>query len=186
MKLKLLILLLFTNSILISQIQIIPLENKLNYLYNNDVTNYYFKDVNNELEKFTGKWKFVNDSIIVELEILKIEKKYTGGYYYEDDLQIIIRKKTFNPIQINSNKEVFSHIIIGGYFENQNKINRFNLFFTEAIDKERPMLCGHFSIVNLDFEINSKILIWNINLKELYFIKSTKLFPNRMIFEKEN
>lgn len=66
-----------------AQETITPLEN----LYYTDLTNsnttYYFKDVNNRLDKFVGVWKYETPTELFEITFLKVYHIHVSGNYYD-------------------------------------------------------------------------------------------------------
>jgi hypothetical protein len=46
---------------------------------------YYFKDLNNELDKYVGTWKYTNGTTILTIQLVKREQIFSGTWY-EDEL----------------------------------------------------------------------------------------------------
>jgi hypothetical protein len=49
-----------------------------------DYSNYYFKDLNNELDKYVGTWKYENGNTSLTIQLIKKEQVFNGRYYYDD------------------------------------------------------------------------------------------------------
>jgi hypothetical protein len=47
----------------------------------------YFKDLNNELNKFEGAWVFTNGNTSLKIVLYKVEMNYDGSEFYFDDLR---------------------------------------------------------------------------------------------------
>ncbi|AXG72270.1 hypothetical protein KORDIASMS9_04539 [Kordia sp. SMS9] len=108
---------------------IIPIENEKGFQEQDGIT-YYYKDVNGELAKFTGTWKYETATEIFEITFyLKIKKD--NGSSYEDQL-LSKFKYIQNGVEIyNTYQEIDPLNFFGGFFVQPNNTNKINLSYHE-------------------------------------------------------
>ncbi|MAX70631.1 MAG: hypothetical protein CMC76_05945 [Flavobacteriaceae bacterium] len=119
---QILLLILFCTGIISCKAQtiIVPLGSEQDYEFTSD---YYKKDVNNELEKFTGTWKYTNGSTEVIFKLKKEEQYQTTNNYYidllvgeyryiENDIEEVNTLADFDSSTISG----FQHNLSGGVF----------------------------------------------------------------------
>jgi len=164
MKNILYILVLILSTSTIAQETIIPLETLKDFNYAHSIQNsaYYFKDINNHLDKFTGTWKYETATESLEVTFIKIPHKFRSGNY--KDVLSGQFKYTQNNITIIDTAildvEDYGFFIYGGKFSNTNTIK---LFYSEP-DDERDWQAS----VSLEYVAPSGIglpskLNWQIN-----------------------
>ena len=97
---QILLLILFCTGIISCKAQtiIVPLGSEQDYEFTSD---YYKKDVNNELEKFTGTWKYTNGSTEVIFKLKKEEQYQTTNNYYID---LLVGEYRYIENDIDTNK----------------------------------------------------------------------------------
>ena len=175
---KHLLLLLFFNFSL-AQKDIYPLEEKHKHLINNpNYPNETFKDLNNVLDKFLGRWTYsdANNEVIIEIFEFFDEKNKQDGLY----INLSLNKN--GEILLNTLETAFPNLISGAYFMNSKNTNKLIVNFSE-IQSGKVLLCGHVSSVNLTLN-SDKTLQWKVEPKELMFNKTASLLPTKMTFKK--
>jgi len=129
MKNILYILTLILSASTIAQENIILLENFKNFRFahSNQNSVYYFKDVNNHLDKFTGTWKYETATESLEVTFIKLQHEYRSGNYI--DVLSGQFKYTQNDITIIDtvilDEEDYGFFIYGSYFDNTNTLDLF-------------------------------------------------------------
>jgi hypothetical protein len=161
---------------LFSQEIVEPVEYKSRFLRNNpNYGNYVFKDVNNVLGKFCGKWVYMDGTYIIDMEIIE----FYDANNQQDAVYIILKVAQGDDILVDAvgNSE-FSYIN-GGFFEDDKNLNQMIVVFSEISD--RP-ICGNASVVTLTYKNES--LNWEIEPMQLHYNKTASLFPSDIIFKR--
>lgn len=172
-----LLLLLFNFSF--AQKDIYPVEEKHQHLINNpNYSNEIFKDINNVLDKFLGRWTYSDLNNEVVIEVFKFFDKSNQ----QDALYINIRLNKNGEMLLNTLDRTFPYIIVGASFMDSKNTNSLIVYFSE-IQTEKVWLCGHSSAVHLT--LNDNYLYWEIEPKELMFNKTAELLPIKMTFQKK-
>ncbi len=161
-----------------AQKDVYPVEEKHLHLINNpNYSNEIFKDINNVLDKFLGRWTYSDMNYEVVIEIFK----YFDEINQQDALYINLKLIKNDEILINTLNQNFPNIIVGASFLDSKDKNSVIVYFSE-IQTEKVLLCGHDSSVNL--KLNDKYLYWEIKPRELTYNKTAKLLPIKMRFQK--
>lgn len=171
-----LLLLLFNFSF--AQKDVYPVEEKHQHLINNpNYSNEIFKDINNVLDNFLGRWTYCDMNNEVEIEVFK----YFDESNQQDALYINLKLNKNGEILLNTLDRTFPNIIVGASFIDSKDTNSVIVYFSE-IQTGKVLLCGHNSAVYL--KLNDKYLYWEIKPRELMFNKTAKLLPLKMRFQK--
>lgn len=97
---------------------IIPLHSFLEYKHNkiSIPKNAYFKDVESDLEKFTGSWKTESEGKIYEIIISKNTKSFDDRFFDELILKYKISYTTGTEIINTLNMNLSNSLVVRGYF----------------------------------------------------------------------
>ncbi|OYQ40617.1 hypothetical protein CHU92_04510 [Flavobacterium cyanobacteriorum] len=174
---KHLILLLFFN-FSFAQKDIYPVEEKHQRLINNsNYSNEIFKDINNVLNKFLGRWTYsdLNNEVVIEVF------KFFDESNRQDALYINLRLNKNGKTLINTLDQTSPNIISGAFFMDSKNTSSLIVHFSE-IQTGKVWVCGHSSAVHLT--LNGKSLYWEIEPKKLVFNKTAELLPKKMTFQK--
>lgn len=153
--------------------QVLPVENKINYINSENgipknIT--YIKDVNNILDKYVGTWKGTYNSRNYEFSILKVTNK--PGRITEDRLMMRYVILESNGTIIEDTRalpDTSPYVIAGNYVDT-------SVYFLDYYGKESQ--CGQKGSIIIDLQLNS-----NNNIMRLFFesqqeIISLKNCPN--------
>ena len=173
-------LLLLLANIATAQTKIVAIEDRDDYLRGGSMDGIYFKDINNSIDKYTGKWEFNNEKLEVEIEIFKIEKQ-DKNLHYEDEILGNIRYRRKNSENLDWKE--YSNLLQCGFFIS-GKTDKYYIIFTEAPDVKNYNLCGRVCVVSLTNDITNKSIIWQIERSEPVFNQTAGKFPDTMKFNK--
>lgn len=151
----------------------------------------YYKDINNNLNKFVGTWKWQNNATnptrILEITFSKLEHQgiITG---FTSDILLSKFRYIENGITVydtyndNSNYSYIS----GGFFSDINNLNKIKLFYSEPNAATAGYRYG-FSIEVLPLELNGPIkLKWqNKIISEVAPVTESPKIPFEMILVKQ-
>lgn len=148
--------------------QILPVENKINYINSENgipknIT--YIKDVNNTLDKYVGIWKGTYNNKNYEFRILKITNK--PGRITEDRLMMRYVISDSNGTIIEDTRalpDTSPYVIEGNYWEKSS-------YFLYYIGKES--LCGQIGHIIIDMQPNS-----NNKVMGLLFLPQKESLPS--------
>jgi len=131
---------------------IVPIENWYTVNLSDDI--YYFKDVNNYLDKFVGVWVYSNNNTYLKLEIIKeTHQDMNGGFPlnlddFEDYIVISMQYKEngiekYNSLPSTINRD---NPRMSGNYIDTNNANKINIIYAEPslISCERIMQADLF------------------------------------------
>ena len=122
MKKTIYIITLLTGSFCFAQETIIPIEERQ---YTDDTNgHYYFKDINNVLDKFVGTWKYETTDESLEITFYKVfHESYGNDFTDELDCDFIYIKNGITVFDTNTINPDDKYFITGGSIRNSTKIN---------------------------------------------------------------
>ena len=125
----------FSVSTTVAQEIIVPIEDRKDF--EDDVNKtYYYKDVNNELNKFLGTWRYEDGNTSFEITFIKDENRNNGFGGHEDEIKPSAFKFIKNGITVydsanyddtNYEEEYFN----GGFFTYPEDLNILELMYNE-------------------------------------------------------
>lgn len=161
---KIIVLVLFNLS-LSAQEQVVPIEDWQDYNEQDD-TVYYFKDLNNELNKFTGTWLYQNGTTSFEITFIKAEHVEDGFGNYSDILTSNFKYIDNGNIVYDSNTISYDvDYFNGGSFITANGTNSLSFMYSEP-DVPFELLTGDLKI-SYNNSSSNETLSWTVN----YFSK---------------
>lgn len=117
---------------------IVPVEQIYNYDHTN-ISNHYFKDINNVLDKFVGNWKYQTTNDLIEITIYKDVDINCGGSYRKDDLHIELRYTQNGNIIYDTFAPEPSYLISGLRFQLPTNTNKYHFMYQEPGQDKRGM-----------------------------------------------
>ena len=133
---------------------IVPIENWYTVNLSDDI--YYFKDVNNYLDKFVGVWVYSNNNTYLKLEIIKeTHQDMNGGF--------------------SLNLDDFEDYIVISMQYKENGIEKYNSL-PSTINRDNPRMSGN----NIDTDNTNKI---KITYKEPSIVSCTRLRRGDLVLE---
>lgn len=147
----------------ISQEEIVPIENQKDFDNDGNAV-YYYKDVNNELDKFLGTWRYENGNTSFEITFVKNEYVYGSSDYYDELLAtsfkyinngaVIFDSINYDPS--NTNERFFQ----GGFFTYPDNLNIIEFLYIEP--EVSPIIkIGNLKLIHNNSGGN-ETLIWSV------------------------
>ena len=96
----------------------------------------YLKDLNNDLDKFTGTWKYTNGTTELSVIIIKVEQVFNGRYYIDRLKGNYIYMENGVEIINTLSNDLYNDATITGVGLWDNNINKISLEFDDP-DKLR-------------------------------------------------
>ena len=159
---------------------IVPVEQFTNYSYTNTENHHYFKDVNNQFDKFIGNWKYETVTDKVEITIYKEEEVDLGSFYVVDNLYIEFKYTQNGSVIFDTFSPNRSYLIGGGKFRFPNDTNKCHFLYTEPTQEEYDS----FQWLDVEYIPNlsgQSQLKWEVHINDRY----TPQMPLNMIFTKQ-
>jgi hypothetical protein len=167
--------------------------------------NYYYKDVNNYLDNFTGTWEYINGNEKFEIILTKVVQYHVVNTnlnldYYEDGITIQYKKYTNNnlsfesPTYQNPNFISTDGIILKGWIKDYGRISKtlYLPFSTEVYEQGGDPIAPHCRITKQPEQQGEPPKVsFNLDLtgtdnydKETYEGQPTFSIPNDVILTK--
>jgi hypothetical protein len=203
MKHYILITLLFIGAFGFAQQTIKPIETE-NIVPNTDNT--YFKDVNNQLDKFVGTWKYedTNTNTVFEITLTKILHQEVHKNSFADEL-IAQFKLTVNGVELYNTYTIpCADCVIDGGFRSERIYNPSTTYYTiippnvntyfmciAEPDFEDDVLASNLKLVHQrDLVTGNAQLIWTNKVREVTYYQTTQVvniykMPHNMILIKQ-
>jgi len=154
---------------------IIPIENYPNTDTSTNNSTYYFKDVNNKLNKFVGTWKYETATELYEVTFYKVIHDHVSGDYF-DTLNSNSRYTKngvviFDTYPTNSTS---NNLIFGEVFESELQLS---LFYSEPNTK-RTMSARVLIEYHASATLGApKTLSWQIKTLETKTVAGAEVYP---------
>ncbi|WP_373877009.1 DUF6705 family protein, partial [Neptunitalea chrysea] len=141
------------------------LENQSDYAEAPESTPYYFKDINNVLDKFIGTWEVTSGTEYIKINITKIVKAYLWEEFYENDDYLDILKVTLISYKKN-NVQTYSNYVLSTNFISESyllDINTVKFFYNEPTTGCKRNKGGYLTLTYVPSQGANGQLQWHRN-----------------------